>query len=198
MRSLLDILTDLSFEDLPPTWQDHNLEIFSHNKRLWDYQQEALQYALKALWKYYEDFRDFVPGEPEEANEERKERLWGWYRSNGLEKDLDIPLNGLLEDYYPSQNGSVPYRHFINRMGFWMATGSGKSLVLIKLIEVLWRLMRRGEIPQHPVMVLTARDDLLDQLKAHVAEFNEGRTDFRIQLEDLKAYPERLRTFLPW
>ncbi|WP_206201757.1 DEAD/DEAH box helicase family protein [Thermus tengchongensis] len=194
---MLDILTDLSFEDLPPTWQDHNLEIFSHNKRLWDYQQEALQYALKALWKYYEDFRDFVPGEPEEANEERKERLWGWYRSNGLEKDLDIPLNGLLEDYYPSQNGSVPYRHFINRMGFWMATGSGKSLVLIKLIEVLWRLMRRGEIPQHPVMVLTARDDLLDQLKAHVAEFNEGRTDFRIQLEDLKAYPERLRTFLP-
>ena len=204
MRTLQDILSNLSFADLPPAWQDHDLATFSPTKRLWDYQQEALRYALKVLWKYYEDFRDFVPGEPEEANKERKERLWAWYRDNGLEENLDIPLDrqkrdvrALLEEYYPPQNGSLPYRHFINRMGFWMATGSGKSLVLIKLIEVLWRLMQRREIPPHPVLVLTARDDLLDQLKAHVAEFNEGRTDFRIHLEDLKVYPERLRTFLP-
>jgi len=204
MRTLQDILSDLPFANLPPAWQDHDLETFSPAKRLWDYQQEALRYAIKALWKYYDDFRNFVPGEPKAANEERKERLWAWYRDNGLEENLDIPLDrqkrdvrALLEEYYPPQNGSVPYRHFINRMGFWMATGSGKSLVLIKLIEVLWRLMQRREIPPHPVLVLTARDDLLDQLKAHVAEFNEGRTDFRIHLEDLKVYPERLRTFLP-
>ncbi len=204
MRTLQDILTDLPFADLPPAWQDHDLVAFSPTKRLWDYQQEALQYALNALWKYYEDFRDYAEGEPEAANAERKERLWAWYRDNGLKANLDIPLKkqkrdvrALLEAYYPAEDGHIPYRHLVNRMGFWMATGSGKSLVLIKLIEVLWRLMRRGEIPAYPVLVLTARDDLLAQLKAHVGEFNTGRTDFRIHLEDLKAYPERRRMFLP-
>ena len=195
---------DLQFADLPPAWQDHELEIFSPSKRLWDYQQEALQYALKALWKYYEDCRDFVPGEPEATNEERKKGLWRWYRDNGIDVDLDIPLKrqkrdvyALLEEYYSVEDERISYRNFINRMGFWMATGSGKSLVLIKLIEALWRLMQRSEIPPYPVLVLTARDDLLDQLKTHVGEFNEGRSDFRIHLEDLKAFPNRQRMFFP-
>jgi len=204
MRTLQDILGNLPFDDLPPAWQDHNLELFSSTKGLWDYQKKALQFALKTLWKYYQDLQDFAPGEPDSVNEDRKERLWEWYRDNGLEENLDIPLQkqkrdvrALLEDYYTSQGGRIPYRHFINRMGFWMATGSGKSLVLIKLIEMLWRLMRRGEIPTHPILVLTARDDLLAQLKDHVGEFNAGHSDFRIHLEDLKAYPERERMFLP-
>jgi len=205
MCTLQDMLIDLSFnDDLPPAWQDHDLVTFSPAKRLWDYQQKALQFALKALWKYYEDFRDFAVGEPEAANTERKVRLWQWYQDNGLEADLSIPLKkqkrdvrALLEAYYPVAEEHIPYRHFINRMGFWMATGSGKSLVLIKLIEGLWRLMRRGEIPEYPVLVLTARNDLLAQLKAHVDEFNEGRTEFRIHLEDLRDYPERQRMFFP-
>jgi len=71
-----------------------------------------------------------------------------------------------------------------------MATGSGKTLVLVKLLELLWRLMRAGEIPRHDVLVLTARDDLLAQLKAHVDEFNAARGDFHIRLCDLKTYPE--------
>jgi len=49
MPTLQDILADLPFADLPPAWQDHDLVRFSGTKRLWDYQQEALQYALKAL-----------------------------------------------------------------------------------------------------------------------------------------------------
>lgn len=204
MRVLQDILADLPFADLPPAWQDHDLATFSPAKHLWDYQQEALQYALKALWKYYQDSQDFAEGESEAANEERQERLWQWYLDNGLEEDLNIPLarqkrdiRTLLEAYYPAQDERISYRHFINRMGFWMATGSGKSLVLIKLIEILWQLMQRGEIPAFPILALTARDDLLEQLKAHVEEFNAGRMDFRIHLEDLKAYPERQRMFLP-
>ena len=196
MRTLQDILADIPFADLPPAWQDHDLTVFSPTKRLWDYQQEALQYALKALWKYYEDLQG--------TDEKRKERFWKWYRDNGLEEKLDIPIErqkgdvrALLEAYYRAKNNRIPYHHFINRMSFWMATGSGKSLVLIKLIEILWRLMQRGEIPTYPVLVLTARDDLLAQFKAHIAEFNTGRTDFRIEPKDLKTYPERQRMFLP-
>ncbi|PJB47582.1 MAG: hypothetical protein CO103_08310, partial [Chloroflexi bacterium CG_4_9_14_3_um_filter_45_9] len=36
----------------------------------------------------------------------------------------------LLTAFYPEENGRVSYQHFINRMSFWMATGSGKSLVI--------------------------------------------------------------------
>jgi superfamily II DNA or RNA helicase len=204
MRTLQDMLEDISFESLPPAWQDFDLVAFAPAKRLWPYQQDALRFALKALWKYYEDFRDFREGEPPEADEERKAKLWKWYRDNGLGEDLDISLEkqkrdvrDLLQRYYPVQHERIPYRHFVNRMGFWMATGSGKSLVLVKLIEILWGLMRRGEIPVAPVLVLSARDDLLDQLKAHVEEFNRGRFDFRIQLANLKSYPDRQHSFFP-
>ncbi len=196
MRTLQEILDDIPFDDLPPDWHDHDLVAFSPTKRLWAYQQEALQYALKALWKYYKDLQGTA--------EKRKERFWQWYLDNGLEEKLDIPLQRqkrevrlLLERYYQAEGDRIPYHHFINRMGFWMATGSGKSLVLIKLIEILWRLMRRGEIPSYPVLVLTARDDLLAQFKAHIAEFNAGRTDFRIHPEDLRTYSEREHSFLP-
>ena len=38
---------------LPQAWVDHDLAFFSSAKRLYDYQQQALRNALKALWKYY-------------------------------------------------------------------------------------------------------------------------------------------------
>jgi hypothetical protein len=139
MPVLQDILSNMAFADLPPAWTTFNLETFSRAKRLWDYQQEALQYALRALWKYYEEIADYWEGEPAEINAFRKEALWQWYVDNGLEENLDIPLDGqrreirhLLESYYSPEGDVIPYRHLINRMGFWMATGSGKSLVLVK------------------------------------------------------------------
>jgi len=172
MPVLQDILSNLAFADLPPAWTTFNLETFSRTKRLWDYQQEALQYALMALWKYYEEIADYWEGEPAEINGFRKEALWQWYVDSGLEENLDIPLDGqrreirrLLESYYSPEGDVIPYRHLINRMGFWMATGSGKSLVLVKLLELLWRLMEQGEIPRHDLLLLTARDDLLAQMK---------------------------------
>ncbi|WP_201773582.1 DEAD/DEAH box helicase family protein [Thermus filiformis] len=195
------MLEALPFADLPPAWQDHDLKSFSPTKRLWDYQQEALQYALKALWKYYEDLRDYGEGEGLEADQARKEALWRWYQEGGLRENLDLRIDKadirqLLQEYYPLEGDRLPYRHLINRMGFWMATGSGKSLVIVKLLEVLWNLIRRGEIPPHPVMLLTARDDLLAQLRAHVEEFNAGRTDFRIRLADLREYPREAQMLL--
>jgi len=201
MPVLQDILSNMAFADLPPAWTTFNLETFSRAKRLWDYQQEALQYALKALWKYYEEIADYWEGEPAEINAFRKEALWQWYVDNGLEENLDIPLDGqrreirhLLESYYSPEGDVIPYRHLINRMGFWMATGSGKSLVLVKLLELLWRLMEQGEIPRHDLLLLTARDDLLAQMKAHVDEFNEGRHGLYIRLVDLRTYPEIKRS----
>jgi len=199
MRKLQDFLADIPFESLPPAWTTFDLAAFSRSKRLFDYQQEALQFALRGLWTYYEDCGDYRPGESDATNAWRKERFFKWYRLNGLDTDMDIPVDGqkrhirnLLNEYYVVQNGRIAYEHFINRMGFWMATGSGKTLVIVKLLELLWRLGRAGEIPRHNLLVLTHRDDLLEQLRAHVDEFNAQGEPY-IRLRDLREYPEAKR-----
>ena len=69
---LQDMIENLRFEDLPPTWNTFDLESFSKDKRLWDYQQNALKNAIKALWKYFEDFADYQEKESLDINRERK------------------------------------------------------------------------------------------------------------------------------
>ena len=197
MKILLqDMTEDLRFEDLPPAWNTFDLESFSKDKRLWDYQQNALKNAIKVLWKYFEDFVDYQEKENSEINGERKKDFFKWYQDNGLEENLDIRLDkrkrniyNLLMEYYPQENRKIPYEHFINRMSFWMATGSGKSLVIIKLIEILIQLMERKEIPSYDILILTHRDDLIEQLKKHVDEFNYAN-ETKIILKELKEYPE--------
>ncbi len=197
MRILLqDMIEDLRFEDLPAYWNSFDLESFSKNKRLWDYQQSAVKNAIKALWKYFEDFVDYQDGERLERNQERKQKLFKWYKDNGLDENLDIRLDRmkrdiykLLTEYYPQEDGKISYECFINRMCFWMATGSGKTLVIIKLIQILAQLIERKEIPPYDILILTHRDDLIEQLKKHVDEFNYAN-ETKIILKELKEYPE--------
>jgi len=35
------------------------LKVSQEIKSLWDFQQKAVENAVKVLWKYYEDFLDF-------------------------------------------------------------------------------------------------------------------------------------------
>ncbi len=196
----------IRFEDLPANWNSFDIESFSKSKRLWDYQQSAVKNALNVLWKYYEDFVDYQKGEILEVNQGRRQQFLTWYENNGLEENLDIKLDkrkrniyNLLTDYYPPFNSPlskggyrgdvIPYEHFINRMCFWMATGSGKTLVIIKLIQILSQLIERGEIPPNDILILTHRNDLIEQFKTFVDEFNYGN-ETKINLRELKEYPE--------
>jgi len=208
---LQEMVQAVSFDDLPPAWNSFDLETFSRDKRLWDYQQTALQNALRALQRYYDQWHDYRPGENILAGSaDRSTEFLKWYERNGLDPDdLEIVLKNntiksrelidLLEGYYrPSKKEALQtyertyfaYRDFINRMGFWMATGSGKTLILIKLIELLKRLVELQEIPDYDILVLTYRDDLIAQLKAHVQEFNAGHADLSIRLYSLKDYEQ--------
>jgi superfamily II DNA or RNA helicase len=184
------------FSDLPANWNSFDLENFSKNKKLWDYQQEALKNAIIILWKYFEDFADYQEDERLEVNQERKRKFFKWYKDNGLEEKIDIKLDkrkrniyNLLTEYYPYEDSKISYEHFINRMCFWMATGSGKTLVIIKLIHILKELMERKEIPSYDILFLTHRDDLIEQLKKHIDEFNYS-SETKIDLRELKEYPE--------
>jgi len=199
---LQDMVDDISFDTLPVNWITFDRQEFSATKKLWDYQQEALVNAVKVLWKYYEDFADFTEAENPQQNNLRKEKFFQWYQDNGLDEDLDINLSRvnrnisqLLADYYEPEDKRVSYQNFINRMSFWMATGSGKSLVIIKLIQVLRNLIERKEIPAYDILVLTHRDDLIEQLKRHVNEFNSAHSDIFIKLRELKEYATAKREY---
>jgi type III restriction enzyme len=181
---------------LPPNWSEFDLAAFSRGKRLWEYQQVALRNALLGLWKYY--------GTPDLSVAERKHAFITWYHDFGMEAEMDEQLDlsldrssvakrklaSLLETYYRvAEDDCLAYEQFINRMSFWMATASGKTLVIVKLIEILHGLMQRGEIPTHDILVLAHRDDLLEQLRTHVSEFNSGGGLF-IHLHELREYAD--------
>ncbi|MGB9860381.1 MAG: DEAD/DEAH box helicase family protein, partial [Moorellaceae bacterium] len=200
---LQEMIEDLRLEDLPAAWNSLDTRRFSAGKILWDYQQAALENALKVLWKYFEQALDYREGEQaEEANAKRKQVFFRWYRDSGLHLDLSLNLKNekrdiykLLAEYYPCEEGESPkisYEYFINRMCFWMATGSGKTLILIKLIELLHTLIQRREIPPYDFLVLTHRDDLIRQLQRQVEEFNYV-SETKINLRELKDYPELKR-----
>ena len=206
MRILLqNLIEGLPFENLPPNWNSFDFECFSNRKKLWDYQQEACKNALKVLWRYFEDALDYEKNEKVEDGQKRKSEFYRWYRDNGLDEDLSIKsestrtgAHSLLAEYYHQNKGAISYENFTNRMCFWMATGSGKSLVIVKLVQVLKDLIELGEIPPYDILVLTYRDDLIEQLKSHVDEFNYGNNEIHINLKELRDYPalKRQRSLL--
>ena len=206
---LQGMIKEIKFEDLPYLWNNFDITSFSKQKKLWDYQKEAIEKAIKVLWKYYEEFKNYQEGEDLKNNLERKKQFYKWYKDNELKEDLDIKLDNKnkkskknneninlfkdYEDYFPIEEGKISYQYFINRMSFWMATGSGKTLVIVKLIEILNELIERKEIPPYNILFLTHRDDLIEQFKKHVDEFNQIHNKNHskvISLVELKNYSQ--------
>jgi len=191
-----NIIDNISFENLPLKWQGFDFRRFSKDKTLFDFQQKALKNALLGLWLYFKD------------KNADKQALFNHYRLNGLEESFDYNLNRerrtakyLLEypEDYPVVNNKISFAHFINRMSFWMATGSGKTLIIVKLIELLGKLIAEKELPERDILFLTHRDDLLDQFKNHIEEFNSFNFHTKINLKNLKDYESIKReNFLPF
>ena len=182
---LQNIVDDISFENLPAKWQGFDLARFSKDKTLFDFQKQGLQNALKVLWLYFRD------------KKEDKQNFFQQYQANGLEENFDYSLSRdrktakYLLEYdkdYPVIDKKISFAHFTNRMSFWMATGSGKTLIIVKLIELLGKLITEKELPEQDILFLAHRDDLLDQFKAHVEEFNSFNFDTKINLKNLRDY----------
>lgn len=75
----------------------------------------------------------------------------------------------------------------INRASFWMATGSGKTIVMIKLIVLLESLFKSREFIRRPIMLLVPNDKILSQFKNLINEYNNFSSKI-INVKDLKDF----------
>ena len=168
-----------------------DIEQFSWQKKLFNYQQKAIENAIKALYLFYGQ------------DEGDKEKFFERFVYNGLDRDAAVKITNenaikLLKEFdFEIEDNKLPLDQIINRMSFWMATGSGKTLIIVKLIELLGKLMKNGLIPTKDIMFLTHREDLIQQFKMHVDEFNRLRDiNEKIKLYDLKDDYEKAKTGL--
>lgn len=190
-----------NYSDLPETWQVPDIERFSGQKKLYDYQQDALKNAARALYLYYGKEYDWKPGEHPDVNRERKFAFAAQYgyldnslagfsirKHDGraaLQDGRINPIFRIFSQFISPEPERVHYHHISNRMCFWMATGSGKTLVMVKIIEYLRRLMDHGEIPRHKILILAPSNFLLEQIRKTVEEFN-STAGIEIQLVPLR------------
>ncbi len=195
--TLESIATSINYADLPETWCVAEIGRFSAEKTLYDYQTDALQKAAQALFLYYGGERDWISGEAPRVDDERKRSFAGLYGNSGVpdikkyetrtdEKNkTESQVFRILSEFITPLGDCIPYHNLINRMCFWMATGSGKTLVMVKLIEFLHRLKQHGEIPSHNLLILAPSAHLIGQIRHTIDEFNAAG-GLQINLQPLR------------
>lgn len=200
MVSTLQKIINFDFNSLDSHWRITRLSNFSDSKNLFDYQEEAIKSAIKLLSIYYKDFEPIKY--TLEQNRTWKKSLLNLYEQHGYNGFYDISSSAksweVISDpnYFEVEEDKINFWNFINRMSFWMATGSGKSIVLVKLIEVLLDLIRNDLIPQKNILILTHREDLIDQIKKHIFEINQYliiEKGITLIPRSLKEYPDVVR-----
>ncbi|UOR93155.1 DEAD/DEAH box helicase family protein [Helicobacter pylori] len=146
---------------------------FDSNKELLDYQQQALINAFRMLVAYFRDFK------------ENKKEFYAFYQERYSFANCDFThkkLNHLLKSHFKVENQRVSFENFINRLAFYMATGSGKTIVIIKLVELLSVAMGMGLIPKKNIMFFSANENLIKQFEKEIEKYNRGK-DFSKQID---------------
>ncbi|EJB72075.1 type III restriction-modification system DNA endonuclease [Helicobacter pylori Hp A-14] len=152
---------------------------FDSNKELLDYQQQALINAFRMLAAYFRDFK------------ENKKEFYAFYQKHYAFANCDFAkkkLNPLLKSHFKVENHCVSFENFINRLAFYMATGSGKTIVIIKLVELLSVAIRMGLIPKKNIMFFSANENLIKQFEKEIEKYNRGKDYFKqIDFKSLKS-----------
>ncbi|MCK0497559.1 DEAD/DEAH box helicase family protein [Helicobacter pylori] len=146
---------------------------FDNNKELLDYQQQALINAFRMLVAYFRDFKG------------SKKEFYAFYQEHYSFANCDFThkkLNPLLKSHFKVENHCVSFENFINRLAFYMATGSGKTIVIIKLVELLSVAMRMDLIPKKNIMFFSANENLIKQFEKEIEKYNRGK-DFSKQID---------------
>ncbi len=146
---------------------------FDNNKELLNYQQQALINAFRMLVTYFRDFK------------ENKKEFYAFYQKHYSFANCDFAkkkLNPLLKSHFKVENHCVSFENFINRLAFYMATGSGKTIVIIKLVELLSVAIRMGLIPKKNIMFFSANEHLIKQFEKEIEKYNRNK-DYSKQID---------------
>ncbi len=146
---------------------------FDNNKELLDYQQQALINAFRMLTAYFRDFK------------ENKKEFYAFYQKHYSFANCDFTkkkLHPLLKNHFKVENHCVSFENFINRLAFYMATGSGKTIVIIKLVELLSVAIRMGLIPKKNIMFFSANEHLIKQFEKEIEKYNRNK-DYSKQID---------------
>lgn len=152
---------------------------FDSNKELLDYQQQALINAFRMLVAYFKDFKG------------SKKEFYAFYQKHYSFANCDFTkkkLHPLLKSHFKVENHCVSFENFINRLAFYMATGSGKTIVIIKLVELLSVAIRMGLIPKKNIMFFSANENLIKQFEKEIEKYNRGKDHSKqIGFKNLKS-----------
>jgi hypothetical protein len=207
MMILLEyILQQRSYDDIS-LWHLPGFNAVLYEKELWDYQKEALKAVTKLMYIAFSGYQS--SGNPGPDNK----AIAALYEEQGLKNStFSIPkfkveaegdnhkMNerwNFFSGYFPSEGEGrdehINGKNFLNRDCFWMATGSGKSIVLIKTIELLDYLINRRLIPDKKIMLLLPRQDLINQFKNEINGYNHGK-ERKIEFINLSDYEDSIST----
>lgn len=67
----------------------------------------------------------------------------------------------MLKSYFKVENYCVCFENFINCLVFYMVIGSGKMIVIIKLVEFLSVVIRMGLIFKKNIMFFSVNEYLI-------------------------------------
>lgn len=180
-KIVLEKLVKDSPSSLPEFYKNLDKETFGIDWKLHDYQQSALKNALNTLYYFFHQKEHLYNHYQTQTNEDWK---------NQISYAKDSTHFGLLGQYYKVEDNQIPYTEFLNRASLWMATGSGKTLVLIKLIEFLHQLATNDFIPKNDILILAPKPEILSQIKSHIEIFNKN-SSVKINLKDLREFEKQ-------
>ncbi|MEJ8622985.1 DEAD/DEAH box helicase family protein [Helicobacter pylori] len=164
---------ELNINEINDPLEMLDFKSFDNNKELLDYQQQALINAFRVLIAYFRDFK------------ENKKEFYAFYQKHYSFANCDFAkkkLNPLLKSHFKVENHCVKFENFINRLAFYMATGSGKTIVIIKLVELLSVAMGMGLIPKKNIMFFSANEHLIKQFEKEIEKYNRNK-DYSKQID---------------
>ncbi|MDD3145507.1 MAG: DEAD/DEAH box helicase family protein [Candidatus Gracilibacteria bacterium] len=206
---LEELISNVDFNSLGDDYRNLGLDktniepykFFSYNKNLFDYQEKALENAVLSLSSFFDGWEEHDYNYLKERQYKQFLEVLGEEQLKELDilsknhKDRDILE--ILEEYFEVELDNresrgkiverIGFKNLINRMSFWMATGSGKSLVIIKLIYFVYKLSKLGKVPTRDFLFMAPKPSILEQIKEHIEEFNFS-SDVKIRLVDLKDF----------
>ncbi len=164
---------ELNINEINDPLERLDFKSFDSDKELLDYQQQALINAFRMLVVYFRDFK------------ENKKEFYAFYQKHYSFANCDFAkkkLNPLLKSHFKVENHCVSFENFINRLAFYMATGSGKTIVIIKLVELLSVAIRMGLIPKKNIMFFSANEHLIKQFEKEIEKYNRNK-DYSKQID---------------